>query len=972
MEELFTAVREECTAQEWSAGVQLSRQDAVTLLKQSRTEIELRVTLKGGLSSALVTLYPEDEDWSCDATKQDAAMPLVAAAVIALRQAKKQGRDLKANASAAGFVRYELKRAKHAVHLARSAVIGKTTRPIGASLTLMAKSIQSTGQLVITADDLEVERMTGGRGYEAHNNTQLTRLFKVLENCEHIQFEGKSFKIGRPQCGLRAVVEDRGPDYMVTLRKDSNIRELVSGIMLTTESTVHALVDPNIPADEMRQLKEGKVFRSQHISALVTQLLPKLKKVMPVLVKTERLPQLSSMPARIQIQTDSEGESLFALASIVYGNPVCARLDGDTLTHIRGSLPIRNAGQEQQLRQKLVNELVLKPGVRERFTGAEAVEFSEKLENFGSAVVGVGHDNFFKAPMLEPIAQEGESAFGISFRSRGARKNGQSVGAQVSAEAVVEAWQRGDSMIGLEGGGFAPIPASWLSEHGRALQDLIVACDDRTKLPKALLPDLARLYEAMDEAAPMDFKSLESLVNNFDGLPEATLPQELQADLRSYQRTGVNWLCFLRDAQLGAMLADDMGLGKTLQALTAIQGKSLVVAPTSVLFNWRNEIERFRPGLKVSLYHGPRRALDSEADVTLTSYAIMRLDIEELEQIAFKTIVLDESQFIKNPASQVAQAAFRLDGEFRMTLSGTPVENRLSELWSQFNFTNPGLLGGLSDFKKRYAKPMEQGDEVVTKHLQERIRPFILRRHKRDVAKELPPRTDTVLHCHLDEEERTTYDAIRAATQQDLLEKLEMGASVMEALEALLRLRQASCHRGLIPGQDARASSKVTLLLRTLEQALQNQHKCLVFSQWTGLLDLVGPELTDRNMEYCRLDGSTRNREEVVQKFQADDGPPIMLLSLKAGGTGLNLTAADQVFLLDPWWNPAVEDQAADRAHRIGQENPVLVHRMVAKDTVEEKILELQDKKRALSQAAIGGGNAAASLSRDDLVALLR
>lgn len=972
MDELFKAVREECTAQEWSAGVQLSRQNAVTLLKQSKTEIEVRVTLKGGLSSALVTLYPEDEDWSCDATKQDAAMPLIAAAVIAIRQAKKEGRDLRIKASASGYVRYELKRAKHAIHLSRSVVIGDTIRPIGASLTLMAKSIQSAGQLVITPDDLEVERMTGGRGYEAHNNTQLTRLFKVLESCEHIQFEGKSLQIGRPQCGLRAMIEDRGPDFMVTLKKDSGIRELVSGIMLTTEDCVHALIDPNIPAEQMRQLKEGKVFRNQQVGSLITQLLPKLKKVMPVIVKTKRLPQLSSMPARLQIQTDSEGESLFAMASIVYGNPICARLDGDSLTHIQGSLPIRNAGQEEQLRQKLANQLVLKPGVRERFTGAEAVEFSEKLETFDSTVVGAGHAHFFKAPMLEPIAQEDESAFGISFRSRGARKNGQSISSQVSPQAVVEAWQRGDSMIGLEGGGFAPIPASWLSEHGRALQDLIVACDDRTQMPKALLPDLARLYEAMDEVPPMDFKELETLINNFEGLPQATLPQELQAELRSYQRTGVNWLCFLREAQLGGMLADDMGLGKTLQALTAIQGKSLVVAPTSVLFNWRNEIEKFRPGLKVSLYHGPRRTMDEHADITLTSYAIMRLDIEQLENIQFKTIVLDESQFIKNPASQVAQAAFRLNGDFRMTLSGTPVENRLSELWSQFNFINPGLLGGLSDFKKRYAKPMEQGDAVVTKHLQERIRPFILRRHKRDVAKELPPRTDTVLHCQLDEDERITYDAIRAATQQELLEKLEMGASIMEALEALLRLRQASCHRGLIPGQSATTSSKVTLLIRTLEQALQNQHKCLIFSQWTGLLDLVGPELTERNMDYCRLDGSTRNREEVVQQFQAHDGPPIMLLSLKAGGTGLNLTAADQVFLLDPWWNPAVEDQAADRAHRIGQENPVLVHRMVAQDTVEEKILELQDKKRALAQAAIGGGSAAASLSRDDLVALLR
>ena len=241
MDELFKAVREECTSAEWSQGVQLSRQNAVTLLNESADEIELRVTLKGGLSSAQVTLYPEDEDWSCDCTKQDASMPLVAAAVIALRQAKKEGKDLKENSGSAGHVHYELKRAKHAIALTRSAVVGEITRPIGASLTLMAKSIQSAGQLIITPDDLEVERMTGGRGYEAQNTTQLNRLFKVLEGCEHVYFENQKVNVGRPQCGLRAIIADRGPDYMVTIQKDASIKEVVSGIMLSTVGIPSAL-----------------------------------------------------------------------------------------------------------------------------------------------------------------------------------------------------------------------------------------------------------------------------------------------------------------------------------------------------------------------------------------------------------------------------------------------------------------------------------------------------------------------------------------------------------------------------------------------------------------------------------------------------------------------------------------------------------------------------------------------------------
>jgi SNF2 family DNA or RNA helicase len=246
-----------------------------------------------------------------------------------------------------------------------------------------------------------------------------------------------------------------------------------------------------------------------------------------------------------------------------------------------------------------------------------------------------------------------------------------------------------------------------------------------------------------------------------------------------------------------------------------------------------------------------------------------------------------------------------------------------------------------------------------------------LRRKKQEVAKELPARTDITLHCQLTSDERAAYDAIRAATQEEIVAKLESGASVMEALEALLRLRQAACHRALVPGQSAETSSKLTLLLDTLGQLIPAGHRSLVFSQWTSLLDHVEPLLDEQDIGFCRLDGSTRDRASVVEQFQDPDGPPVMLLSLKAGGTGLNLTAADHVFMLDPWWNPAVEDQAADRAHRIGQDKPVFVHRLVALDTVEEKILALQERKRELAELAIGGATGALSLNRNDLVALL-
>jgi SNF2 family DNA or RNA helicase len=299
----------------------------------------------------------------------------------------------------------------------------------------------------------------------------------------------------------------------------------------------------------------------------------------------------------------------------------------------------------------------------------------------------------------------------------------------------------------------------------------------------------------------------------------------------------------------------------------------------------------------------------------------------------------------------------------------------LDELWSLMHFANRGLLGGRREFDAEVARPVADGVAGAAVSLRQRIRPFILRRRKSEVAPELPPRTEATLRIVLDERERGIYDAVRAATQSEMVAALGMGGAgkldVMKALEALLRLRQAACHPALLPGQKAESSSKVEALVEALVTAAEDGHKALVFSQWTSLLDLIEPVLRQIGIAFVRLDGSTRDRAAVVEAFQAESGPPVMLVSLKAGGTGLNLTAADHVFLCDPWWNPAVEDQAADRAHRIGQERPVMIYRLVAADTVEERILELQQRKRAIGEAALGDAAAAAALTREDLLALL-
>ncbi len=541
----------------------------------------------------------------------------------------------------------------------------------------------------------------------------------------------------------------------------------------------------------------------------------------------------------------------------------------------------------------------------------------------------------------------------------------------MDAAAVIGAWGEGLGLVPLAGGGWAPLPKAWLDQHGARVADLLAARDAEGKVAPYALPELGALCEALESPPPPGLERLAPLVEGFDRLPPPTLPEGLQATLRPYQLQGVAWLQFLQRTGMGGVLADDMGLGKTLQTLCVLGKGALVVCPTSVLPNWQAELQRFRPSLKVATYHGPNRALDASADVTLTTYALVRLDAAQLGAREWDAVVLDEAQAIKNPDSQVARAAFGLRARFRLALSGTPLENRLEELWSVMHFANPGLLGGRRAFEDRYGRPISEGRVDAAERLRRRIRPFVMRRLKKDVAKDLPPRTEQVLYVSLDERERAVYDAVFAATRAEVVSLLGEGGNVLKALEALLRLRQAACHTALVPGQQAKSSSKVQLLVETLGHSVANGHKALVFSQWTSLLDLIEPELKAADLGFTRLDGSTPDRGKVAADFQAEDGPPVMLLSLKAGGTGLNLTAADQVFLVDPWWNPAVEAQAADRAHRIGQARSVGVYRMVSQGTVEERILGLQEKKRALFEAALGDAAAAGgAITRDDLLAL--
>ena len=729
-------------------------------------------------------------------------------------------------------------------------------------------------------------------------------------------------------------------------------------------------VVPEVLGQSWAELDAGfEAHLTEKLRPLAQQFTPQsprdeLSELRPLLQKN---PHDADLRLRLALSLLAEGEVKEAksvLATLVYGSS--ARIDAGQLVHLGGDVPIRDEEAERRAVRRVKELLNLTPGSRLIVSGEPATVLASRLDSYQGEMRGRSLHGFIERQTLEPRVDFAAGALSIEFAAAGSARH-------ASAEAVVKAWQSGMDLVPLNEGGWAPLPRGWLEQHGRRVADLLDAkrASANAPLPGYALPGLVQLCADLGQDPPGDLQRLRPLITGFEGIPDAERPSDLQAELRDYQRQGVNWLCFLRDAGLGATLADDMGLGKTLQALCAIRGRTLVVAPRSVLFNWQKEAARFRTKLSSHVYHGPKRALDPNADLTITTYAVMRIDQELLSSQSWDMVILDEAQTIKNPDSQVAQAAYRLNAKFRVTLSGTPVENRLEELWSQFRFTNPGLLGGRQYFQDQYERPIAEGKPDAARSLRSKIRPFLLRRMKSEVAKELPPRTNLSIECNLSEEERAVYDAIRAAGQKEIVERLQAGGNVMQALELLLRLRQAACHSALVPGQQAQGSTKIQELLAALEQAAAEGHKALVFSQWTGFLDLIEPHLKAAELRWLRLDGSTRDRQGVVDGFQTPSGPPILLASLKAGGTGLNLTAADHVFLMDLWWNPAVEDQAADRAHRIGQERPVFVHRLVAKDTVEERIVALQERKRGIADAALGDADQAGGLTREDLLALL-
>lgn len=521
----------------------------------------------------------------------------------------------------------------------------------------------------------------------------------------------------------------------------------------------------------------------------------------------------------------------------------------------------------------------------------------------------------------------------------------------------------GNSRMRLKNGKQAVFDPAALEDFEQLLRD----ADPRQRQPGVYRFDKVQSGYLTNTAAEIGAKLIDVARALSRPATSALNLGTLGEKLRDYQLTGVAWLAALAEQKLGGILGDEMGLGKTVQTLALLRvrrgnGAALIVCPTSLLVNWQREAARFTPELRVVMIDGANRADKIEQlssyDLGLTSYGLLRRDAELYSRFHFDSVVLDEAQHIKNPDTQNAQAAFTLRARQRFVLTGTPMENSVRDLWSLMNFVVPGYLGSRADFRERYEKPLtNRAEPVLQRRLARRLRPFLLRRKKADVAQELPAKIEQVVPCDLGPAQRTTYDALLREIQQGLGSgAVNNGTRRMKMLTGLLRLRQVCCDLrllGLPPNDAAGASAKLDLLDELLEEIVDGGHRVLIFSQFVKMLDLLKERLIASATDFCYLAGLTTNRQEQVDRFQNEEAIPVFLISLKAGGVGLNLSAADTVIHFDPWWNAAVEAQATDRAHRIGQTRVVTSYKLIARDTVEEKILKLQNRKRELANAML-------------------
>ena len=724
----------------------LARDKRVIGMARSGSELHLEVRVPGRPTPFEVILDPEHEEWECDCPSKEASCSHVVAATLAVEQA---GGDLPQSERAGAALRYLLEPATGGIAVSRVLVRGESSEPLGKPL--LALIAEGKGGTVATIEaDLVADRLLAVRAGPV-SGERLDRLLEVLAGARDVRWKGDPVTTSAEPVMPRAIVEDITIGVRVKIQADPLVREVVAvGCVRTHDNALRPIGAIDLSGTRLDKLPQTFDVPRSAFPELIGTTLPALAKRIDVEVRAQSLPQLGGREEpRIAFDVEQDGDTLRVFPTMVYGDPPRARVDGGRLVYLAGAIPSDASGKpsakgpsvimrrdedaERRLVHRLRDELNLALGRRVELTGREAFAMQNGLAAWlrtdARAANAASAVDLEAKVMIERVGGT-SSRMDMTLTTRDGRA--------ASIGAALRAWQAGVDLVPLPGGGWGRVPMSWFDANGTRVADLLAARSDDKVVPIYALPDLARLCAELDEPPPPELDRLRPLLDGFDGIAATTPEGGFVGELRPYQQRGLDWLAFCRQAGLGCVLADDMGLGKTIQALAVLvrdRGQTLVVSPTSVLFNWLAELRLFRPDLVVATYHGARRVLDPSADVVLTSYPILRNDSDELAEPSWETVILDESQTIKNPDSQVARAAYRLKAKWRLTLSGTPIENRLDELWSQLHFTNPGLLGGRTDFQDRWADPIVQGSSSTAARLRERIRPFVLRRMKAEVAR---------------------------------------------------------------------------------------------------------------------------------------------------------------------------------------------------------------------------------------------
>jgi superfamily II DNA or RNA helicase len=960
--EFLTELRNSCGPAVWSQAVEFSRRDCVSVDSADGDEIRARVydaNLRRGFS---VALYADDADWECNCGgKADPCVHVVAAALV-VRRAIEQGLDLPVSKKNLGQLQYRFWKREDGLKFERYIVGSDSEDVLKVPLTTHMATV-STGLMAAPSDqDFKIDVALAQERRGVLNPNTMHDLLRALAGHPQVYLDGVHLSVQAEPVGLMLEIRDEPTGVRLRGKYDDRIAEIYRNGVCRCRDGLHPVQLPSLSAEDARIVREGKWFAVNQLTTLEVEVLPRLAAVLRIANFSKRIRLAEQVEARAVIEAQRVGHQICLRGVIAYGDPAVMVVRQHQVVTLDPSRTVaRDMDTERRLADELRRRAEIDMGTPLMLSPDEALERIQRWQARipPSWLTDESLDRFKKISDLRMNVRWDDGR--LRIESATGDEKMETVPSSVMS-LMRDANSRGSNLLEMPDGKWVRVPREWLNKHADLLDVLAVgeSGDKPIGRASALVARDESIRIGMDArpaAYPGDALSPETWQ-----LKKSALQPGFNAELREYQSHGAAWIDWLRREGLGGILADDMGLGKTIQVLAVIPLGSLIVVPATLIGNWLREFSRFRPDVPVRVYHGSDRQLGTTSEeIVLTTYGVMRLDIDALSRIQFKMVILDEAQLIRNPDSQVANAAFALEADTRLALTGTPVENRISDLWSLFHFVNPGLLGGQKEFTTRYSSQTQDAARMAALH--RRVKPFMLRRRKREVAPELPPKTVSNIMVDLDADESAKYLVLREKILTMLADPAQKQKGLMSFLPLLLRMRQICSHQGMLPENATKQSSKQQVLTAKVEELLSEDHRVLIFSQWTGFLDLIETEFAERSWKWLRIDGSTRDRMAIVDEFQSGQGAQILLVSLKAGGVGLNLTAADHVFILDPWWNPAAEEQAADRAYRIGQDKPVFVHKLIARNTIEERVVEMQQVKRELYEMAIEGGSAGISVS---------